>query len=136
MHSGTDITPNNLNDILGKFLPEVQDIVQLSGPDALQYSYMVLTEIRETLFNLLNQLSNPAADLEKMECGTEIACDKMLADVYRKKMARGYLETGFCDSDLKIIKSQARLFSEAGLTDWFPESQLILEKIVNDSESE
>lgn len=135
MHSGTGITPNHVNDILGRYLPEVKDIVQLPGHDTLDYSYMLLTELRETLFNLLNQVSNPAVQLDNMISTTEMAYDELLAEVCRKQLANG-LSTWQFEDDLRILKSQAELFAVVGLTDWYSETHKILKEIVNDSESE
>lgn len=128
------MAPNHLNDSLVKFLPEIKDIMQLPGHDTLCYSYNVLSELREVSFNLLNQLPNFAVQLEQMDPAPDEAYDELLAEVYGKRMANGLFSWQYED-DLRILKYQAKLFSVSGLTDWFPESQKILEEIVNDSDS-
>lgn len=62
MHSGTDITPAHLNDVLGKFLPELKDIVQLPSHNTLDHSYMLLSELKETF------VQPPESSLES--CGS------------------------------------------------------------------
>lgn len=130
IHTGTDISADDLNDSLKKFLPEVQEIVQLRGGPSV--SYRLLTDLRKISFNLLNQLSNPVPQSRTWERTADDAYDKLLAEYFRKDQAEGHSTWHYVE-DLKLLNCQRMYLEKAGLDDWYSETHMVLKEIVSES---
>lgn len=125
----TGVTSDDLSQAMLSFLPEVENLAQLPGPDSLLNAYQVAQELKNFSYAYLGELRHASGYGSRV---SDEAVDLLLAKLIRKRMAARHI--WHWQIDLEEFDFEAKKMKRHAIVvhvdDWYPMTRRWLRKLL------